>query len=579
MMEQDTSQQAIPVVQSGPQPDSWSSMPSTFGEGIHAEAAETLSSSPTASLVEMQYLHSLEQGTGKMVDPDDFNRAHPELETPLTKPVPEAYANELADRALQRRQRAAVIARAPETLAYKGASFGTGLGLGLIDPISVAGFGVAGAALPAASGVLGGFARAFGEGALGSVPGQAIEASEKASEGINTSAKEFLGQSIESGVGVMAFHAFGMGVKAAWKGVPDVYSRARDSVVRRFGEPVTAQMERVAENQMAAGERVDLSPAVDAAHLQTSGDVDPPPGAAFPEYEHEPVTSLEGKKFYYGSPTSLGDFKDAPKRVIGHDLGDGIYLSDNPWRENGAAAGGLEGVPGKLHEVGISPETKLMNLEEPLSGDARSVVQPYLEEIHGEKSGEMIDTMSGKDVMNEIQAGIERGEIPETSHSEIQEALSKSGYDGYQFVDKGETGGGPHNVAMLFDPENTGDANGKVTSSREFEPDQASVPSLSPERQSQLLQDHGSPTRDALYDPKLAADLEKRMENTSPPPDHLHALKKHVDDLLEQAQALRDQGSLSDSESTLLDSIKDFDGEVEDQIDAIKNMAVCLRSG
>ncbi len=264
--------------------------------------------------------------------------------------------------------------------------------------------------------------------------------------------------------------------------------------------------------------------------------------------------------------------------MIGQDLGDGVYLSDNPWRENGAAAGSLEGVPGKLHEVELQGATKLLNLDEPLTGDIRSIAEPYMEEIHGKQAGEMLDSMSGREVMNEITQAVHAGELPETTHPDIQKAVGDAGYDGYQFVDKGETGGGPHNVAMLFDHDNTGDAGGKITPSRSFEPDQGSVPSLSPERQSALLQDHGSPTRDALYDPALHADLEKRMTE-GPEKEHIHALKKHIDDLMEQAQILRDQGALSEKESSLLDALKDFDGDVEDQAQAIKNMAVCLRSG
>jgi hypothetical protein len=584
MRETDPSESPIPVTQEVTHDLYFDQLPVSYGEALKTEAINTLESMPTKELYDATKLQGLRlKENAPMVDPVKYNQEHPELEMPLTKAVPQEYADELSRLAQERRARASILSRAPESWAYKGPAFITNMAAGLADPINLAGFGVAGAALPAVSTVGGTIARTFAEGAIGSLPGQAVSAAAKSTQGMDTTLQDVLSESAMSGVGLV-------GVHFAAKGIGAIYRRGKTAVGGMFSEaepssptpaPVPERLaphvEAVADAQARSGKAIDVEPLIEAAKLEASGEVTPPRGAQFPEYVHEPIANPSEKPFYLGTDQSAGGFKDAPKRLIGHDLGDGIYLTDNPWRENGIAGSSLKESPGVIHEVKISPDAKLADLNQPLQGHMRTVALDYLTELHGNKAEAMISEKPGHEILSEIQAGIERGEIPDVAHVEIQARAKEMGFDGYHYVESGSVEGGKaHNVAMLFDPESTGDAGGKLKPERVFSPDKESIPEMPAESKQALLEKQNSVESSMLFDRDAYDALEARMKEAP-----LEADIKHVEAETQEAMDLvkdLDAQELLDPESKqTLEDIKEATKEAEAESTVMKMLAVCMR--
>jgi hypothetical protein len=537
-------------------------LPTTYWEGIQGEAKLTYENLPTKALFRSMELGALkDQGFGPKLDPNDLNKRFPEVDQPFTEPMNLPAAEEIARRARDRHEMESIVGRS--SVGGVG-RFGTSLLVGAIDPLNLAAGILSGGALRAA-GVMAEAttisryaAQAAVEGTAGALVPEAITGYANAQEQQQYGALDYL-----SNVGMA-----GLGYAGITTGV-------------RFGLPKLANMLRrvpeaermsheAAVAQLLMDRRVDVEPIAQTMVRETNGA--PHPG--LPEYRYEPLTDgaqARERPLYAGSTKSLGGFSEAPKAVIEEDLGHGIYLTDNPAVANGHAARTVTDADGKIFQVApAGRDLNLLHLDSPL---ADSPARGALEELGVPAEG----ARTVKGALELVQAQIQSGKLPESALDELAGKLKAAGYDGY-FYEGGKYLGesnAPHNVVMVFDPEQTGDGGGLLREQAQFAPDRSATQRAAGLSRDEILRGQSAPERRIDFD---SAAVQEFNELLRQPPKELELpdLQEHDSVALETLRALQEQGQLAPEEVKALERIEGLAREAKEEETAIKAGLFCM---
>jgi hypothetical protein len=500
------------------------------------------------------------QKHGDMIGPEMANQNYL-TDRPFTGPVSRAAAEEISRRTYERRALESIIQRGPQDMPNRAVRFGTSLAVGMADPLmlgatlltsglgeaAIAGRAAAGAAEGAVeSGVL----RRFGTGMIDAAAGVAVP------EGIsgyrkNQEMQDYSAMDYLASVGGNAF-LYG----AAHAVLPKMVSYLRGQ-----GKEVETAAEKAAVGQLAGGKTVDVEALTEQLNQEASGKIHGAPGQT--PYVHTPLESVGGRDFYVGSPDGSGDFPAVSKPVIEHDLGQGVYMTDNPLVANGQAARGINESVGQVFQTRLNADTKLLNLDLPLRGTGRDVLEPILKELAGDRATEMLDQMSGKQILDEIQNGIRAGKLDTNMLDIADRNLELKGYNGYQYEGGNFEGNGgpPHNIVKIFDHGATGDAAGRIEPTDTLQPNRDIVPRPTMDQYSEVAGNRMAIQSDIAYDDKSYQNLHEALHSPTPDTPKVAEMKVQEQESMDQLRSLEKQGLL---EPEHLKEIEAMANSVED---------------
>jgi hypothetical protein len=461
---------------------------------------------------------------GPKLDPQELNSKYPGLEVPFSEPMTADAAQMIATRQDERAKLEDIVKRGPKGAFYGIARFGAALLPHALDPVELGATLAMGplfrAVAPAleAGGTLGRIAAGasaestplsttIAQGLVGNSLTEPITYEGAQLDQRNYSAIEAAGNVVLGATAVpIGIHAIGAGVR----------------LLKGFAPKSGSVLEASAAGQLLSDKKVDVQPIVSDMVKEGQG--------VAPGYEFNPISSpedLKSRSFYAASPEPAKTLADAQSAVIEHDLGPGLYLSDNPAVANGYAARKLSDYTGSVHEVSL--------------GDSK-----------------ILD--AGKVSADELPA--------------LAEKARSDGFDGIRY-EGGNFGGeqGPaHNVVLLFDQA-------KAQEKRAAWADPASVPGPTPEEAQALAQAKAAPEASALFDEKAYGDFQA-AEMAQKPDLKLQDIQAKEAESIEIMNELDKQGLLTRGEQNLLERLKEAAASDEQDSQLLKAAAICLtRSG
>lgn len=527
-----------------------SETPVSYWDRFKNRMSETSKNLFTTQILGQIQLNDLENKGGPKVDPRTLNKQFPGLEIPFSEPTSLDVAQEIARRAQEKRELQNVDQLGPQG-GVAGASIWTAGALaGIADPAFLLGAPLMEGMLGAAGATgIGRFltetpvVSQFVHAAVTQAPLSAIGGYIKNQEHQDYSLSDYGSELIHAGIA-------GAGLHATFH-----WALPKAAQFLRYGaERAGLLAERTAISQAALDRPINVDPIVNDAAAERMGSQPRGGVSNLPRYEYTPIdeqTKLGSRVFYNGTPDSRGDFASARKIPIESDFGDGVYLTDHPGVANGSAASKYEPTEGRIYQAQIPEDAKLLDLEKPLTGELRQALSPFLPEGGAE--------LTGHQALEQIKERMAQGELPGDSYAAVQAKLADAGYDGYRSQGGKFLGmeGDAHNIVQMFDPQNTGDAGGKVTPIQAFSPDPTSVPQLAPEAAQQLRDQQNSPRNHFLFDAKEYSDFEARLNGREPHIPDAKTVEKEVGDLTEMVKGLDEQGLLGKEGARVLGLVSD----------------------
>lgn len=555
----------------------------TAGDRIHTSAYQELGSSIQQSIHDMPIGHLWRYFTvqdknqdGPKLSPEQLNEMYPEVDKPFESPMTKSAAQYISDQAQERHRLQYMMEQGPHGIGLGIAKFAGGLVPSMLDPIFMAG-------TLATGGLFGAAAKAgYGLGVLGTERGAAALASHAIEGAVTMGAMEpinFADANAErdnytladsvANVGMGTVYGVGLGLlgkglKGAWKyfrGSPEAEAIATKTAVA----------------QAASDRKIDIMPIIDQQLRETSGEVHP--DYSSPEL-HSPgplPEKLSERPLYVGSPDGARDFKNAEKPKLEMDLGHGITTTDSPAVANGHASRLMSEGDGQVFKLSAQ-DSNLIDLEKPLPNEARQAFQEALGTTQGDQAAKFLDESSGREVIEHINDAVEEGHLPEETLSDINRDLKGQGFDGYSLEGNQKTNpdAPTHNVVHFFDPEETGDAGGKLSVEGKALPDQNLVPTITEDQARAGANNRQSIEHDSLMPPEEIQKYRETMNAQGFEAPGESEIKQRTDQMLDEIKALQKQGALLPEEEEALSELKDFEQRVKEREELERDAAICV---
>lgn len=574
-------------------------LPTSYWEGLKTEAKLSFDNGPLNAAFRALDLSQVEQFSGAKLPPNELNKRYPEVDQPFTEPTSLPVAEEIARRARDRHELESIVARSP---VGGGARFGAGLIAGSLDPLNLGAALVSGGLLRGA-GVIGEAAsigqyaaNAAIEGAAGAAIPEAISGYAAVQEHQNYDLGDYFKNVASAGAGFAGLSTAGKYLVApAFK---RGFGKAAEFVSRN---PEAERMSHeAAVGQLLLDRQVDVEPISRQMIQDTSA---PAPRPGLPEYRFDPIESsdqVRERQFYHGSDKSMGSLAEAPKTPIEENFGHGVYLTDNPLVANGHASGTFTDADGKIFQVAVDhPELNLIHLDKRLEqGPARNVVEAYLDEQKARPGGELDpgqdkavtvreatpgapSPFSGgatmKEVLENVQRGIQAGRLPSDALDQIGSRLKAAGFDGYVYQGGSylEGKGAPHNIVMLLDPQGTGDAGGLAQERGQLAPEPSAVSRPTPVQAEELAKAQSAPQNGINYDAAAVQDFEQKLREPAKEME-LPDLKEHDTAAMDALRKLKEEGGLSPEELKEFERLSELEAAAKEEETTIKAGMFCL---
>lgn len=418
------------------------------------------------------------------ITPDEANRRYPDLPKAFTEPVYPEIADLIASDNRRRQVLQSWISRGAEQ------GFGTDLAVGAVagfaDPANLALMAVTGG-ISGGLGIARSARNIFLENLAINLGTSGLTLPQRIKERQDVS----LGQeAVQVVAGAAGGTAFEFAVGAAAKGLRAVFSRA-ESFVGGMNSKAQERNLRAAVAQHENGARIDVTPGVREAELRLAGATEPGTGGA--PYVFRPVDHPSDRSFYVathadtGAPVKSGEFGEV-----------GLQAVDNSRVANNLASAPESEFTGKLQEIRVPEDAKLLDLEKPVAEKSAAQFVDALERSLGVK----LDLPEGatlRDALHQAKQEVQLGDTPKPTSQIAVEVAQGMGFEGYQYVDR--TTSAPHNGVVLFDES-------RAIPGQEFQANKEVTPRMNPEEQQQLSQFDESPARSNL----AAEDLDQRVQ-------------------------------------------------------------------
>jgi hypothetical protein len=585
----------------------------SFWEGLTATAEQTLKTLPTANLgnevLRQQIEEEGDRTKREKLTPEEANTKYPYMGRPFNAPVDPYVADMLARRQRETMELQGIIDSASQGKIASGMRWTTQMAIGMFDPLNaVAGFGI-GKAIGLAGRSMGSKAlmfdaqatgaRAFGRDFLqfsaGNLPLEPVNATLAArmqDEYTNMDSVHSLVTFPGALAGVIA------GGRWAGPALRSIMSGARRA------DALAAQS---AAAKMGAGKAVDSHRVVNDVITERVPTILPDPSqrSTMPisrlhermgTYEHVPIKQpreFNKRTFFHAAEIQNDSLVSTRGHVMGRNLGPGIYLESNPVVANGYASSKYGYNGAGVFEVKINKENpNFIHLDKGLPQKAKDVVEALFEKwrpsdlvrevIPGNEklrdsvgspkpalSREFFKGKTAEQVIDSIENAMAGGMIPKTAMSQLNEALAQVGFDGFH------ADGGRNAVTMLFDPEFTGNASGKLQEIDKFAPDQSVLPAATMQDLQRELEHIDSIQSDALYHPDHYQRVEQMIAEPFVDPK-LVELKDRTSVVDEELKAARERGALTEADEAEIALIEEEvkRGEVEDVV--LKAALACM---
>ncbi len=502
----------------------------------------------------------IEKNATSKLSPEEANKRYPGLDKPFSEPVSPAVADLIASDVRRKQEMRAWIDRGGGLSGAAGLA-ASGLAEGL-DPFNLAAGLVTGGAASALR--IGGrgaaaFARVYGENVVGNLAGSAITYGQRKREGEDLTVGGELGS---AALGAAVGTGLHYGVQGLIRGAGAVLGQA-EGVASRMSPGAQERNLRAAIAQHEQGARIDMTPAVREAELRMSGAVQP--GADPLPYRFDPEAAPGGRTFYMasgaedGAPVPFGDFGQV-----------GLYAVDHAQVANNLAAAPDSPFSGRLREVQVPDDAKLLSLEAKVTEGPAKAFMDALEARMGVK----LDLPEGatlKDALAEIRTGFVDG--PDGRRPAIREAaeIAKAqGFEGYQYVDNATSQS--HHGVVLFDEA-------RAIPGQEWTANNDITPRMTREEETAQAEVGLSPERSRSYEPDLDGRLEslKAAEPAGLKDDYMDEV------VLEQetaARAFLKQVAAEDPKlETEIQALNREKARHQQETQAMKDYALCLAEG
>ena len=520
-----------------------------------SEAAYDLSKvdSTLSAINRMTEMSRIEAQESPILPPEELNKEYPGLPQPFTRPTKRAVADEIWKRHKERVDLSQVVSNAEDSLLTGAATLGASLLPHAIDPVNIlADLTIGGAIMSIGRGAMGAKAvlsarqvlsRGAAEGVLGNL----------ATEPVTFAANQAELQDYTAAQAFVNITAGGVFFPAARFGLSKT-----GSFLKRLGPNHVEAVGQASVAQVAGGRRVNVDPLVGDFRAEAGGS----PRWA-PEYRFAPDPNVKGRTLYAGTSHQYPDIKSHTV-LIDEDFGDGIYLSDSPGVANGISSRKL-GKSGKVLEVKLG-DTNIIDLDAPLSPNAKAALEPILEKVLGKKKLAEFEARPGKEIFDELREAVELGKASDEVVAEVNRGLEAVGFDGYRY-ETGKRGGDASNGVMLFNDS-------KSTVAREIKPDMSAVRKSSDGQLQEVVDRNQDWRSDTTYDDAAYKDF-KEMADVPVEPETAQ-IQRLADDAIDDLDQMKKINLLTESEIKELEQIKKFKAEEATREQLIKSAFVCV---
>lgn len=322
---------------------------------------------------------------------------------------------------------------------YGVTRFGAGLAAFLSDPREIGIAAGAGIATAATAGMFGVTSAAgiLGLSAVENFSSELVARGLVRSERLEEFGEDFTAQDIlsEAAFGAtigMGFTGLGLAIRGVKPIVVKQYAKGMDSL----NQNKTFTKMRSAFGQSADGKKVDIQPLNEAEAVGKTDigqeelpfsefDVAQPADRSF----FVPVIGRQ-QRLKGVTAERFGQFDDEP-------LGDVVTMSDNKTRANNVSLDDYNQAPGGVIEATLSPEARLIDLDQPL-------------EFVPESFGQIATNRPAREVLEDIRARAIRDNKPDDFFDQVNAEFKAAGFSGYKKTLRGD-GGTDHNVVKVFD--------------------------------------------------------------------------------------------------------------------------------
>jgi len=571
-LKQPGSAAAAPIPQTGTETTAgdaltWSSQeaPSGFWTSLAAGWQLTFENWATKNLIENNNPYRLEKDSDPKIDANTLNQMFPGMGRVFSAPTTMAVAEEVARQNRHRNEIEGIRARGPKGFVFGATDFVTSGMVAAIDPINIAaGFiaapvvGAVAGGNTAATSAVGAFSRNLAINFMANAPGELVsqyyanKRHEDYDSLTNIVAGSVVGAAIHTPLEMWHLR----------RAAPELAVASHEAAVARLLEDrdiPASQMAKVVEQQFSPIHSRSVLGEYNFVNRNTSELV------------------AEGD-YFHGQPnaqaTSVGEY------VMENNLGPGVYLTDNPSVANGHAANAFGGGNGRIDHIKIDgKELQIINLERRMDhGPVRDIIEPYVEEAFGKRRAAiMFDTLNGKEIIQNLQVGMNSGHIPTDSMAKINANLKESGFDGYRHVPDSQFGAvkDPHNVVVMFD-DGTGTAGGKLQRQGEFLPAREATPGLTRQMFQDVFDAAQAPQSDMRFDADAKAEYDAFVQGGQKTLD-LPDMKLLSEEAVAEIDSLAAQGHLPQGEVDLVkQDVAQIRAEGEFREIAVKAAMFCL---
>lgn len=532
------------------------------------DAAYDLSMEDTAVISYQRWSDMTEkEEMGQKLAPEELNKRYPNLPEPFRKPTTLLAAQTISDRHEERARLQSVLAGGPRGLWGGMVSFAGALVPHAIDPLEFgAGLVVGGAAGLIGRGLIGaggasttmgrfllgqGAMNAFGRdvvaGAVGNMAFEPLTIAANEKERIDYTLADSLVGAIG---GATASAALGAGLRGLNKGI---------SFLRTKGERSAEVAARTAMAQALTGKKVDISPVLHDLRADVKN-------TAFP-YEFKKITpeELPSTSFH------LVDAGGGEVKIIGKDLGPGVYLTDNPNVAHGIGFNRSMGAPLDVHEVKLS-ELKVLDMDSPLlENDLAALSEAFGESVLKKYQGKGLGL---DDILEDIRGTAALGKLDidmDTAIPKMQEVLQRQGYDALAHT-KGDglpgDMGVQYNSVVLMRPEKIKEISATKKAVSNYAPSMEEVNAL--RQKTSGIESDWDYKKEDLDKIDNAADVE---------PVSAELVQKELEEAELEFKELEKSGYATAEDRAQFESLKKKRQEANTTAEAIRAAVHCLRAG
>lgn len=463
------------------------------------------------------------------LSPEELNKKFPKMPKPFTESTNLSVAQHIYGVQTARQDIQDRVNAGPQGTWYEVKKFGANMLAHAMDPLEFAAGYVVSTALPVIAGVTGigkylgiptkeaieaarvagtalpkatvgqTVARLSVEGTLQNMANVPLDIYSSKQEQRDFNAEEALVGAVGAAIGFSVLH-----------GAVKIGSNKLNRFLGRVTPKHSEAIQSAALSQVIEGKKVDVAPVLDEMISDTN----------IPNPAYEKVSS-DGLHLtnVYSPKEQVTKNIESKSALISDDYGDGIYLTADKEKANGAAARKLNENDGSI----IQGKIKDANL---LDLDLR--VDPKFQEIAKDSGIKIDENMSGKELFNQIHDSIESGKLPPNYLENLKEKAASNGIDGYRFT-VNELAGRPHEPHdgfLLFNKD-------KFAHEQNLLPDTEAVKTITKEEAQAQFEKNQSIESSIHYNEDAAKSFHEALVN--PPKEPAQAtLKPQIEDFHQQ---------------------------------------------